>query len=186
MTKLRLAGAAVVMLCVLVVVVPAAAHEFVASKTGTLKGTKGKESFNFGSNKVICSELSLSGMVTTTKENAQDITVKSSGCEGFGTKVTATETEYEFEAEDSAAETGKEVVLTDAVGKCSIKVESSASGGSIKYIDTNKTVTTIATETGVEYLPSGGVCGGEEEVDGGASIEAEATAELEGGTIEWK
>jgi hypothetical protein len=186
MMKFRLAGLVVIMLLVLGLTVSAEAHEFVASGSGTLKATKGKEVFTLGSNKVTCTEMAVKGRDASTKEQEQLTGVRPEKCEAFGAKVTVSETEFDFEAEDGAAEVGADVVITDATGKCSVKIESGGSEGSLKYADTNKDVKTTTTATEVEWDSSGGVCGEAEKGFTNGSIEAEATVELEKGTIEWK
>jgi len=180
MRDLRLVGVAAIALLVLGTIAHAGAHEFVASTTGTLKATKGKEIFTFGSAKVTCTQLSVKGSVATAKEQTQNVTVLPSKCEGFGSaKVTVSEAEFLFEASLGASEIGPIVVLTNAVGKCSIKIEgagaegtSKGGEGTLKYTNTGKEIKTTQLVTEIEYESSGGVCGEPEMAYTNGTIEA--------------
>jgi hypothetical protein len=166
------------------VVASAGAHEFISSKTGTLKGSGGKQVFTMGTTKAICETIALAGSVTTTKSETELANVQFNECEVFGGKASVTEAEVELNAEEGVYDVGGPIVITDATGKCSVKVES-AGTGTAKYT-TGKSLKVSATAHEIVYEPSGGICGEAKTLKTNGSYEGEASLELVGGTLEWK
>jgi len=180
-----LVAAAVVAVTIASSVAPAEAHEFVASKTGTLvTAEKGKATFKFGSEKVTC-ETSVAGKVSATKEEDQSIEVKLENCEGFGAKLSASKIEDELEAEGSAPDFGADLVLKDEAAKCEVTLDGIGEEDTAEYSGTH--ALKIKTKAkGINYESSGGSCGTKEVVDTSGELEANTTAEIPCANMEWK
>jgi uncharacterized iron-regulated membrane protein len=187
--KLRLIGLALVAAFAFTAVATAGAHEFKASKTGTLTGAGvGNQTFHVNAGNVVCEKLALSGSVTALASKTQKVTGTYSTCEAFGSKVTITAAEYVFNAEGSV-EVANTVTITNATGKCSVKVTPAGNSAlkTVKYSNSSGKITTSTAVQKINYEPNGSTntCGTTKLAQTNGTYTGEATTELTGGTIEW-
>jgi hypothetical protein len=165
----------------------ASAHEFIATKTGTLKGSGGEYVIGTSAGKVACEEVLVNGYELTTKTQGLQWTYVLQKCEAFGSKVTISQSELAFNANESVGIVGS-VVITDPAGKCSVLVNSGGANAtlkSVKYTNVGNKITTETNVRGIHYTPSGGVCGSAEPQTNG-TLAGSTTGELVGGTIKWQ
>jgi hypothetical protein len=164
----------------------ASAHEFVASKEGTLKN---KENFNtvftLNVGAFECKTETSEGHVTKGAQKAIIEKVQYKNCVIFGKALTVTPAEYEFGAEEWVSLLNK-VVFTMSSSKCTITLEptegkdlngasyANLAGGKLKVTSNMKN---IAYKTAGANCGTGGQNGTETK---------QLEAELPGGTIEWK
>ena len=186
--KLRLIGLSLVAVFAFSVVASASAHEFIASKTGTLKGTGGAQVFKTSAGNVECASLTASGQVTALKAASQNVSVAYEKCEAFGSKVTISTAEYAFNAAETVGVIGKAIVVTDATGKCSVLVSfggANATLKTVKYKNVGKGITTETNVAAINYTPTGGVCG-TAKLNTNGTYTGSATTEVVGGTLKWE
>jgi hypothetical protein len=158
--KLRLIGLMLVAAFALTAATTASATSFKASKTGTvtLKG-EGNQELTTPSGKVVCTGLSGATPISQTEMSSLTVLVTYSKCEGFGTTVTVTTGEILFDANGSITlpNTDK-FVITSAVGKCSVLVQSSSETttvlfGTVKYTNNaNGSITGNGNVTGLSAV----------------------------------
>jgi hypothetical protein len=185
--KLRLVGLSIVALFALSIVASAGAHTFTASKTGTLKGTGGKQTFTTSAGKVVCESLTATGTVEKLTSNTQKSSVTYAGCEAFGSAVKISVAEYEFNANEFVGVIGKAIVITNATGKCSVLVSAGGANTTLKTVTYggNNKLSIKTNVSGINYTPSGGVCG-TAKLETNGKYEGEAAVEVVGGTLSWK
>jgi hypothetical protein len=165
----------------------ASASEFLASGLGSLSGTGGMQQFSTSAGKVVCEKQTTTGAVTALSSKTLDVTTKYSECEGFGSKVVVSPASYEFNSEESVSVIGPPIVITNATGKCSIKIAPGGANSGLEstvYFNTAKHIMVQAEVFGVNYTPSGGICGTSKSLETNGTYSGTSTIELVGGTIQ--
>ena len=170
------------------IAVPAAqasAHEFKASAAGTIEGKQvGSQLFKVAAGNFECTKATLKGSVLNGSQKTILETVKYGGCSFFGSSLTVTPAEYEFNAEGTVSLLNK-VTMEDKTGACHFTVGPASAIKSVAYKNlTGGLLESHLTLKGVPYTTSGGICG----PTTGGNLEAggELEAGLASGTIEWK
>lgn len=169
-------------------VASASAHEFVASKTGTLKGVNtNHQKFKTSSGTVECLAETSEGKIEATKSETNIEKVKYSECTAFGFVVSkVSEAEFEFNAAGTATVKNKIVLEIEAVEPCTITINKGTANTNLKSVTYKNvaggTMTVEAAVKGITYTTSGGECG-----NSGTNGEYAGSTKVEliGGTIEW-
>ena len=165
----------------------ASAHEFVASKAGTVKGTQaGGQKFKTNSGTIECAKETSEGTVVAGAQKTSKQKLKYSGCTAFGFEAVISEAEFEFGAEEWVSFLNKITVNLPLV-ECTVTFNTTKNKELKKVTYKNsvpvKTVESKAVVKGITYTSSGGQCGTSGE--NGEYI-GNTKDELAGGTIEWK
>jgi hypothetical protein len=164
--------------------VSAQTHEFIASKTGKIKGkSTGTQVFKTGAGEVECTSASTAGEITELSSTTNKEVVSYTGCSGFGETVTISSVHFEFNASGSA-KIEKSVTVTPEGAGCEVIIPSQTVETMGYTNNSGGKVTAAASVSKIKSKGSGGVCGGEEETTG--TYSGSIQAELEGGTVEWK
>lgn len=168
------------------IAVPAAqasAHEFKASAAGTIEGKQsGNQVFKDNAGNFTCTKAALTGSVLKGSQKTIRETVKYSGCSFFGSGLTVTPAEYEFNAEGTVSLLNK-VTMEDQVGGCHLTVGPASSIKSVVYKDlAGGLLESDLTLSGVPYTSTGGFCG----TSGSLELNGRLEAGLASGTLEWK
>jgi hypothetical protein len=179
-------GLAVALVSGLAAVAPASGHEFTAKTapgTSSGKGTS-NQVFTMTVGKWACERMTIAGSVASTKSAALTAKVKLSECEAFGGKLTINEAVYTFNANESL-QIDSRLVITNSVGKCSVKFEPQGPLWTVKYRPIAGKIRITQAIDGMKYTASGGECGasGVEMVNGEYGGEAEL--EEVGGGLGW-
>jgi hypothetical protein len=162
--------------------VSATGHEFIASKTGKTKGKNtNAQSFTTSVGTIECSTASGVGEIKVLISSTHKETITYTGCIGFGGPVKITPAHFEFDANGSAR-LEKKVILTPEGLGCEVLIEPQTVAG-ITYSNGSGKITAEANASNIVSKGTGGVCGGEN-TEG--TYTGKVSAELEGGTIEWK
>lgn len=162
--------------------VSATGHEFIASKTGKTKGKNTNvQSFTTGVGTIECTTASGTGEMKTLKSTTHKETLTYTGCTGLGGPVKITPAHFEFDANGSA-KLEKQVVITPEGLGCEVLIEPQTVLG-ITYSNGSGKITAESNASKIVSIGTGGVCGGE---DKEGIYTGKVSAELEGGTIEWK
>jgi hypothetical protein len=172
-----------------VAVASASAHEFIASKTGTLKGhALNTQEFTTNGGVVKCTEAATTGKVTETKATSQVVKVTYGKCTAFGfVETTISPAEYLLDA--SGAVKILNTILIDVkvpiIGTCSVTVgpQEIASTSSVSYANKSGKIEEKSNVEGITYTSSGGSCGSS---GTNGKYVGNNEVELEGGTVEWK
>lgn len=180
MKRALLLGLSILMLLTVPAAV-ASAHEFKASKTGSLTGSTTTEAaFTVAAGKFICKETNMSGTLgtLTAKQLVEKYTY--GGCQFAGVKATVSEAEYEWSAEGTLTVLNK-IVLTGH--ECTITIEPSSNKGlkAVKYTNELGQVKITPEVTGITYLAKGLCTGGS-----AGTLTGPLSTSLAGGSIEWK
>jgi hypothetical protein len=165
--------------------VSATGHEFVASKTGTTKGKQTDAAvFKTGAGTLECKNVSSTGSITELKSAIHKETLTYTACAAFGySKVKITPVKFEYSANESARlETA--VTITPEGAGCHITIPAQTVSGISYENKPSKEITANANASGIISKGSGEACGSEENSEG--SYTGSMTAELEGGSVEWK
>jgi hypothetical protein len=165
----------------------ASAHEFVASKAGTVKGTQvGGQKFKTNSGTIECAKAATEGTAVAGSQKGSKQKIKYSGCTAFGFEAVISEAEFEFSAEEWVSFLNKITVELPLAG-CTVTFNIAKNSELKKVTYKNsapvKTVEVKAAVKGITYKSSGGQCGTSGE--NGEYI-GNTKVELVGGTIEWK
>ncbi len=176
-TVFALAGASAVS-------VSATGHEFIASRVGKTKSAGASaQIFETGAGTIECTQVSGTGKIKELRSVVHKETLTYSECTGYGgiaIKISAVH--FEFDADGSARLEKTVTVTPEGVG-CVVHIEPQTFE-SLGYTNgSGATVTAQAEVTKIRTKGSGGPCGGE---DAEGSYTGSMTAELEGGTVEWK
>jgi hypothetical protein len=165
--------------------VSATGHEFVASKTGKTKGKQDNaQIFKTGAGTLECSDVTSTGEITELKSAIHRETLTYSNCAAFGySSVNITPVHFEYSANESARlETS--VTITPEGAGCHITIPAQTVEGVSYKDEPTKEITASANARGIRSKGSGGGCGSEENSEG--TYTGRITAELEGGSVEWK
>lgn len=162
--------------------VSATGHEFVASTTGKVK-SKGTNTqiFKTGAGTIECTTVTGTGEIKVLKSATHKEVLTYTGCSGFGGPIKVSSAHFEFNANGSARLEKRVTITPEGLG-CEVLVEPQTLE-SIGYSNSSGKVTASANVFSIHSLGTGGVCGGEN-TEG--SYTGSITAELEGGTLEWK
>jgi hypothetical protein len=164
------------------VAVSASGGEFVSSTTGK---TKSKQSdaqvFKTGAGTIECSKVTGTGEVKEGKTTTHKEVLTYSGCEGFGTVLSVSAADFEYNANGSAKLENTVTVSSESLG-CNVQIEPQTLE-SIGYSSSSGKVTAEANVSKIHSKGSGGECGGNN-TEG--SYTGNIKAEIEGGTLEWK
>jgi hypothetical protein len=207
MQRLKVLGLALVAVFAMSAVASASAHEFVASKTGSLAGKAlNVHKFKTNAGTVECTTATPKGSVAALKTETQEVEVEYSGCTFtvFGTKkATVTPNpKYLFSANEWVSvlnpSTTPIVIEVEGTG-CNIKVSGSSTSNhelkEVKYVTKEvereiegkkvkvKDLEVKSKVSGITYTTTNGLCG-----SGGTNgtYEGNEEVELVGGSIEWK
>jgi hypothetical protein len=152
-----------------------------------IKGhAKGMQVIHTTAGAVECEELTLSGEAAATEEKSQVLTAKYGKCKGFGSTVTISEAEEEFNADGPVSIVNKNVTITDAGAGCSVTIPSGGSNKALEeaeYTDSSEKVVEKAKISGISYEPSGGACG-TKKLETNGKYEGEAEIEESGASVE--
>jgi hypothetical protein len=172
----------------LAAVASASAHEFVANKTGTLKGVStNHQKFKTSSGTVECLKETSEGKIESTKSETNIEKVKYEECTAFGFVVSkVSEAEFEFNAAGTATVRNKIVLEIEAAEPCTITINKGTANTGLKTVTYKNvaggTMTVEAAVKGITYTTSGGECGS---AGTNGEYSGNTKAELIGGTIEW-
>lgn len=165
MRTLKIIGVAVLAACALsvVVVAPASASVFLASAAGALilDNQLNTHKFSTDGGVIECTKVKSHGITLALSAKSQVETVLYSGCKAFGSGVTITPAEYQFNA-DNTVSVLNTIVVTSVTGNCTVKVEPNQRLKTVLYLPdpNNSSALNIKVEvTGILYLNSGGICG---------------------------
>jgi hypothetical protein len=163
--------------------VSASGDEFVASKTGKTKSKQiDSQVFKTSAGTLECAKVTGSGEIKEGKSAAHKEVFTYSACRAFGSSATMSTADFEFSASGPVKlENTIEIVIGG--GECEILIEPQTVE---KAAYANKTGGKIEAEANALKIHSrgtGGDCGGSN-TEG--SYNGAMTAELEGGTLEWK
>jgi len=164
----------------------ASAHEFVASKTGTITGKqKTFQKFETSSGIFECKKDTAEGSVTKGTQKTAIVDVQFLECAAFGFGVNASVAEFEFNAEGTAT-IKKLVTMEVPLAACEITLPTT--GNSNLKTVTYKNLAEGKLEIkslfkGMTYGSTGGSCG-EPGMNGGFNGSSEVA--LPEGTVEWK
>jgi hypothetical protein len=162
--------------------VSATGHEFIASATGKTKGKNTNvQVFKTGVGTIECTTVSGAGEIKALKSTTHKETLTYTGCTGFGGPVKITPAHFEFDANGSV-KLENEVVLTPEGLGCEVLIEPQTVEG-ITYSNASGKITATATSSKIVSIGTGGVCGGENTA---GKYAGKVSAEVEGGTVEWK
>jgi hypothetical protein len=168
-------------------VASASAHEFVASKAGTVKVPQvTNHKFKTNAGAIECMSTVGEGTAVAGSQKTNTEKVKYSECTAFGFEAVISEAELQFSAEEWVSILNKVTIELPLAG-CKITINPTKNKELKKVTYKNsapvKTVEVKAVAKGITYTSSGGMCGtsGENGEYGGNS-----KVELVGGTIEWK
>jgi hypothetical protein len=128
--------------------------------------SKGATVITTTTGKISCAELAISAKPKAEKVTAQVMTVEFKKCTAFGLAATVSTAEIEFSAEGYVGVVNKSIVVT-VPEKCTVTIPSGGSNAVLHEIAyTNKEekanelkVLGIANISGLNYEPSGGICG---------------------------
>jgi hypothetical protein len=165
--------------------VSATGHEFVASKTGKTNGKQDNpQIFKTGAGTLECDTVTSTGDITELKSAIHKETLTYSNCSAFGyPSVKITPVHFEYSANESARlETA--VTITPEGAGCHITIPVQTVEGISYENKPAKEITASANVSGIRSKGSGSGCGSEENSEG--SYTGSVTAELEGGSVEWK
>lgn len=187
MKRTRIVGLCLVAVFALsaVAAASASAHEFVASKEGTvLDHGLNTHKFKTSVGTVECKKVSSEGKAKSGKQETLTEKVTYSECEltePFKGSATVSVAEYQFNANETVSVLNTITVKTSL---CTITVGPQSKLSSVKYKNlTGGKVEVNAGVKAIEYKTSG-LCGSKTEKTGEYTGLAEA--ELSGGTLEWK
>lgn len=148
---------------------------------------KGVQAIQTTAGAVECEEATVGGEDASEMAKTQVLKLKYGKCTGFGSAVTVSEAEYEFNAEGPVGIVNKNITITDASAGCSVTI---ASGGSNKALNaaeyTNTAEGTIVAKSklsAINYEPSGGACG-TKKLETNGTYNGEAEIGQEGGSDE--
>lgn len=162
--------------------VSATGHEFIASKTGKTKGKQTNlQVFKTGAGNVECTTVSGVGEIKAVKSTTHKETLTYSGCTAFGGGASVTPAHFEFNANGSAKLEKKVIITPEGLG-CEVLIEPQTVEG-IGYTNESGKIKAEANAFGIVSKGTGGMCGGEN-TEG--TYAGNVSAELEGGTVEWK
>jgi hypothetical protein len=171
-----------------VAVASASAHEFVASKEGTLKGTNNSEihKFTTAAGTVECLKATGSGKVKGLKFKTQKVKVAYGECTTSSGTISATVSEAEFEFNAEGTVTVLNTIKSESDG-CTVTVGPTGNSGlkSVTYENKSGKVNLKSNVGGITYSASSGCAGGEKTGTAGEYVGNEET-ELVSGTLEWK
>ncbi|MGA8354711.1 MAG: hypothetical protein WB698_11135 [Solirubrobacteraceae bacterium] len=197
MRRIKMVGLAIVAVLAFAAVAAAgaSAEEFIASKTGSLKGKAlNTQKFNTGGfATVACKKLSVTGTVTVLKATEQAASIQYEECEveGLGGSATISLADYTFFTGPPSVMTLNLIDITvSSPVKCKITVASGQSLSGLKYNNKTGKVEVEAKVTGIasEIVESGSslFCGTVGEKNTKGTYTGNSEVELEGGTIEVK
>jgi hypothetical protein len=167
--KLRLIGVMLIAAISLTAATTASAFTaFQNTKTGEITLNGGKQELKLGNGKTIaCNSVKGTGQATALEQSSLVLLITYEGCEAFGSKVTVTTGEVLHDANGSITLPDTEkFIITSAVGKCSVLIESSSQTtvklfGTIKYTNlSNGKIEQNAEVSGLSAEINGGtLCG---------------------------
>ncbi len=194
MRTLNIIGLAVLAVCALsiAVVAPASASVFLASAVNaTIKGNQlNTQVFKTDAGNVECTKAKGSGTTLALSAKSQAATVTYTGCSAFGSGVTVSPAEYQFNA-DHTVNVLNTIVVTSSIGKCSVKVGAAGNQNLkdlLKFIDPDNADAIIIKShvSNISYLATGGICGPTGELKNGIyNGELLVFIEEPGGKIAW-
>jgi hypothetical protein len=189
MKRIRITGLAILAALAfgVVGVGSASAHEFVASKAGTVKGLQvNNHKFRTNAGTVECTLETSEGTAVAGSQKTNKEKVKYSGCTAFGFEANISEAEFEFSAEEWVSVL-KKITIELPIPECKVTIEATKNKERKKVTYKNsapvKTVEAKALVKGITYTSSGGACGTSGE---NGEYSGNSKLELVGGTIEWK
>jgi hypothetical protein len=201
MRKMTMAGLAIVVALTFSVITAsgAAAEEFLASKTGKLKGKAlNTQKFKAGGLATVeCTSASPTGEVTEDKSVEQSISMAYSGCSVAAGSASVGEADYIFyipKSVSTADESSKPMIIkAEALGiECEVEIQSGqslgGSSGEIEYvnksghIEVKNKITKISSR--VLKSNSESLCGKVGSESSSGTYEGNDEVELEGGTLE--
>ncbi len=163
--------------------VSASGREFVASKPGrTRTKALNTQIFKTAAGAIECTTATGSGEVTELKSLTRKEVITYSGCTGFGVIIKVSPAHFEFNANGSAR-LEEPIAISSESLDCEVMIEPQTLE-SLSYKNSAGKVRAIANVSGIHSMPTGGVCGTQENTEG--SYTGKIEAELEGGTVEWK
>jgi len=163
-------------------VTAASAHEFVASKTGTITTTnEGSESIFRAEIVIDCAKVTGEAKITALKFETLKETIKYSECTGGGTEVTVSPAYYEFNANGSF-KLEKNLTFHPIGYGCEYLYEKQTLN-SFSYTNVSKGVQFYGSVTKLIGYGTGGKCGGEFST---GYFDTPFYTKLTGGTLEWK
>jgi hypothetical protein len=167
--------------------VAASAHEFVASKAGTVKDKQvNNHKFRTNAGTVECGSEASEGTAVAGSQKTNKEKVKYAECAAFGFEATISEAEYEFSAEEWVSVLNKVTIEVPLAGcKVTIGTTKNKELKKVPYKNSApaKTIEAKALVKGITYTSSGGLCGTSGE---NGEYSGSSKLELVGGTIEWK
>ncbi len=162
--------------------VSATGHEFIASKTGKTKGKQTNlQVLKTPVATVECTTVSGAGEISALKSTTHKEILTYSGCTSSGGGVSVTPAHFEFNANGSAKLEKKVIITLEGLG-CEVLIEPQTVEG-IGYANESGKIKAEANAFGIVSKGSGGMCGGKN-TEG--TYAGNVSAELEGGTAEWK
>jgi hypothetical protein len=189
MKRIKIVGLCLVVALALSFVSAAAAsaHEFVASKAGTVKGTPvNGQKFKTNIGTIECMKESVEATAVAGSQKTSKQKIKYGACTAFGFEAVISEAEFEFSAEEWVSILNK-ITVELPLAECTVTFSPTKNTELKKVTYKNsapaKTVEAKAAVKGIIYKSSGGSCGTSGE--NGEYI-GNTKDELVGGTIEWK
>jgi hypothetical protein len=165
--------------------VSATGHEFIANKLGKTKGKQTDAAvFKTGAGTLECNTVSSTGEITELKSAIHKETLTYTNCSAFGyPSVKITAVHFEYSANESARLESAVTITPEGAG-CHITIPAQTVEGLTYENKPSKEITASANVSGIRSKGSGLACGTEENFEG--TYTGGMTAELEGGSIEWK
>lgn len=189
MNRIRITGLTVLAALAfgVVGVTSASAHEFVASKAGTVNGSQvHNHKFKTNGGTVECMNETSEGTAVAGSQKTNTEKVKYSECTAFGFGAIISEAELQFSAEEWVSVL-KKITIEVPLGGCKVTIPSTKNKELKKVTYKNsepvKTIEAKALVKGITYTSSGGLCGTSGE---NGEYAGNSKLELAGGTIEWK
>jgi hypothetical protein len=189
MKRIKIAGLCLVAALALssVSAAAASAHEFVASKAGTVKAPQvTNHKFQTNAGTIECMNSTSEGKAVAGSQKTNTQKVKYSECTAFGFEAVISVAELQFSADEWVSVLNK-VTIELPLPECKITINPTKNKELKKVTYKNsapvKTTEAKALVRGITYTSSGGMCGTSGE---NGEYAGNSKIELVGGTIEWK